>query len=301
MPDNNLFTTSHADTLTKIFVTQVSTFSESPETILGNINKFSINYGDIHIKRPIADPYQDAKIQVEWNVESRDTPKILQDLDLVSIGNSIYSKRIDYFGDPENVQLHVGNQGMVFNYAVEKMFVEGFSAGGIRVYGVADHPNATVGTVNRPEMAGAITSAGSWSGAENIIDDLIASEDALIAAKFYGRRALLAPLNLRPILTKPISYTSDSVRGWIKQEFGLPILYSPFVHEGAASSDFNCYLVDLDKINFLQTEVLMDAYYVNEKHRFYWDWETYGSVAFDPLNNGTEYLKGVVQLTGLYY
>ena len=225
MPDNNLFTTSYADTLTKVFVTQVSTFSESPSTILGNISKYTVDYGDTHIKVPVSDPYVDAKIQVKWNVERRDTPKIVVDLDLASIGNSIYADRIDYFGDPQNVQQHVGNQGLVFNYGVEKMFIEGFNAGGIRVYGVADHPNATAGTKNRPEMAGAVTSAGSWSGAENIEADLIGAEDELIADKFYGRHALLAPLNLRPILTKPIQYTDTPINKWVQQDFGLPILY----------------------------------------------------------------------------
>ena len=296
MPSNNAMDTSFADTLTKFFITEISTFSDAPDSILGNINKLSCSYGQLHITRPIADPYTDVKIQRKWEVERRDTPKIVQDLDLYSVGNGIEIPRVDYAGDPNNVQIHVANQGAVFRNGIEKLFVEGSSVAGSRIYGVADYPNATAGTINRPEMAYFDTTAGAWSGAANIRDDLIDATMGLQIKKFYGPYALLAPTIVKTMITEVIQYTATPTKQWINNTFGMPVLFSPFVHEGAAKTDFNCYLIDLSKAHLIMSPVQADAYYVNKDHAYMYDWEVYATVAFDPLYDGTEYLKGVAAL-----
>jgi len=66
-----------------------------------------------------------------------------------------------------------------------------------------------------------------------------------------------------------------------------------------ALAALNVYVIDTSKVHLGISQVMMDAYYVSKDHAYYWDWEVYCVPMFDPLYDGTEYLKGVASILSL--
>ncbi len=299
MPTNNDFDTSFAKTISQIMATELSTYSASPDTLLGNIDVLEFGYGKQHVTRPISDPYQDVQADRRFSAPEQEASKLMQDIDFVCLSKRLRIDRVDYAADPKNVANHIRDAMSIVKNGIEKYFIEGSSTR-VTMYGLEDFPNATAGTLNRPEMSGQAARTATWSTTANLRADIITKMDELIADKFYGPFALLAPSIVRPMIAEVIANTSVGVSEWIKSTIGIPIIFSPFVHEGATKADFNCYLVDLSKIHFGMSDLKVDAFYSNEKHAYFVDYEIYMAFLSDPLWEETaeEYIKGIARLDG---
>ena len=283
-------------TVAEIMRTQLSTYSASQDRLFGKVSIQPLNYGKTNIYRPVADPDQSVTISRTFQGSPTDqAEKLVQHLDLANISDRLSIPRVDFAGDAANAALHVAAHSSILMDGLEKLFIEGASTT-VLSYGVYDFPDGTSGTVNRPEIAYNDTTDGDWSTTSNIRSDLIKCITGLTLKKFYGPYLMLAPSACRPMFAEVLANTAVSTSTWIKNNFGLDIAYSPFVHEAATKDDFNIVIIDKSKVHMGMTNILMDSFYNEDKHAYTYDWEVYCSPLFDPLYDGTEYLKGVARM-----
>jgi len=287
--------TTWSTLVTAFIKEQLSTYSAAPDSILGNISTLPIPYGKRTTQRTIQDP--DTIVHVGREFSPHRSPKVTltQNLDLANISDSFVVPRAVMASDPEGTRIHVRDTGLVFRNGIEKLFIEGASVN-VVTRGLMDYPAGTAGTINRCEMAFNDTTEGTWNTTANIRTTFINCIQGLIAKRFYGPHLILAPSLVKPMLTEVIANTAVPINQWVKSSVGINVAYSPFVHESATKDDFNVYIIDTSKVHIGLSVVMMDAYYVPKDHAYYWDWEVYCVPMFDPLFDGTEYLKGVANI-----
>ena len=276
---------------------QLSTYSAPSDSILANISQIGVKYGAKTTQRTIQDP--DTIVHVSREFQPHRAPKVTepQNLDLANLSDSFVVPRADFANDPEGVRIHVRDTGNNFRNGIEKLLIEG-STINVVTRGIADVPGVTGGTINRPELQATATT-GDWNVTANMRADIIAAVTTLIAKRFYGPHLILAPTIVKPMLSEVLTNTAVPMEQWIKSGVGLNIAYSPFVHEAATKENFNVYIIDTSKVHLGISSIMMDAYYVSKDHAYYWDWEVYCVPMFDPLYDGTEYLKGVASILAL--
>ena len=284
--------TSWAALVTDFIQQQTSTFAPAPDSILNYIDIIPIKYGDQTIHRNVQDPDTIVKVGREFDPHRTNKVTWPQNLDLANISDSFVVPRALMAADPQGTNIHVRDMGKVFRNGIEKLFIEGATVNVI-TRGVADYPNATTGTINRPEVANFNSTAGDWATESYIRTDFILTTAAMITKRFYSNHLVIAPTLVKPMFSQVITNTDTSISQWFTSGIGLPIAYSPFVHEAATKDDFNIYIIDTSAVHLGLSVVMMDAYYVPKDHAYYWDWEVYAVPMFDPLFDGTEYLKGV--------
>lgn len=286
--------TDYAMTLADLMTTNISTYSVTQERLFPVVDKIPITYGRTNVVRPISDPNKQVAIAKVFQRQGKQTPKLVQHLDHACVSNDFSVPRVEFAGDPANVNNHARDQASILLDSIEKVFIEGES-GRVLIYGVYDFPDGTGGVVNRPEALDDTTD-GDWSTIANMISDFVKATTALGLKGFYGPYLGLAPIGIKPMFAAPIASTAVAVKNWITGSLGLPIAYSPFVHQGATKDDFNIILIDQSKIHMALSDLKVDSYYEQKDHAHYWDWEIYENIYFDPIYDGTEYIKGVVRL-----
>ena len=287
--------TSYATIVTEYLKTQVSTFSQPPDSILGRVSMIPIAYGHETIDRKVQDI--DTIVHGSKQFDPNRAPKVTlkQNVDCVNLSDGFFVTRQEMAVDPEGVRMHVQDTGSIFRNSVEKTLIEGISTIAI-ARGISDYPSATAGTVNRPEMAYNSTTAGDWSTTSNIRTDMINAIGGLVAKRFYGPYLVLAPSLVQIMLSEVIANTAQPISSWLGQTANISVAYSPFVHEAATKDDFNIYIIDQSKVHLGLSATQFDAWYEKKDHAYYYDWECYMAPLFDPLYDGTEYLKGVARL-----
>lgn len=303
----NDFNTSFAKTITQLMATELSSYSKSPDSLLGKIDVEDFIYGKQHISRPISDPYDDVTIDRRFAAPEQEAQKLMQDVDFACISKRLRIDNVDYNADPMNSANHVRDFMSIVKDGIEKFFIEGTSAK-LTNYGLEDYPNTTPGSINRPEMCGYVSAAAAdgWETPAHIRKQLIIATGSLIKKRFHGPHAILAPSIVRPMLTELISTgTPVSVNQWVSSTFGMPIIFSPFVHEGALDTDFNVYIVDLSKIHFGMSDLKVTAWYEQKDHAYLVDFEIFVSFLSDPLKyddkSTDEWYKGVYKLDAREY
>lgn len=274
---------------------QLSTYSAPDDSILRYINTIPVPYGKRTTQRTVQDP--DTIVHVGREFDPHRSPLVTetQNLDLANISDSFVVPRAMMASDPEGTRIHVRDTGTIFRNGIEKLFIEGATVN-VVTRGVADTPGATAGTINRMELAFDDTTEGTWNTTANIRTAFINCLSGLIIKRFYGPHLVLAPSLVKPMLSEVIANTAVPITQWVKSSAGLNVAYSPFVHEAATKDDFNVYIIDTSKVHIGLSVVMMDAYYVSKDHAYYWDWEVYCVPMFDPLYDGTEYLKGIARM-----
>jgi len=293
-------TTTWATIVTQFFKEQLSTFASSPESILGSVSTLPLEYGKSTGSRKIQDPDTIVAQGREFNPNRGMKVTEVQQLDFINLSDGLQIPRADFAADPEGARIHVQDTGTIFRNSIEKTFIAGASSRTL-CYGVEDYPSGTGGTINRPEMCYVNATSGDWATIANIRTDLIESIAGMIQKRFYGPKLMLVPSLVRPMFSQLIAQAGTSgpqasTANYIVNTLGLPIAYSPFVHEAATKDDFNIFIIDTSKVHLGISPAMFDAYYVNKDHAYYWDWEVYMTPLFDPLYDGTEYLKGVARL-----
>lgn len=287
--------TSFATIVTAFFKEQMSTFARSPNSILGSVSQLPIPQGKETIDRTLQDPETIVHGSKTWDGRRAKKVTLKQNVDAINLGDGLEIPRNEFNADPEGARIQVRDTGEIFNNAIEKTLMEGITTIAI-ARGISDFPNGTAGTINRPEIAYDNSTAGDWKTVANFRTDVIECIVGLTLKRFYGPKLMLAPDIVKPMLTELIANTAVPVGQWMKSTIGIPIAFSPFVHEAATKDDFNCYIIDTSKVHLGISSILFDAWYEQKDHAYYWDWEVTMAPLFDPLFDGTEYLKGVARL-----
>ena len=288
--------TSYATLVTEYLQQQVSTFSQPQNSIMGRIRVQPITYGKETIDRKVQDV--DTIVHGNKQFDPNRAPKVTlkQNVDCINLSDGFYITRQEMAVDPEGANIHIRDTGLIFRNSIEKTLVEGISTIAI-ARGLEDYPSATAGTVNRPEMGYYEAGGGTdWNTTSAIRADIIDCLVGLKAKRFYGPYLILAPDIVQPMLTEVISNTAIPTNQWLKTSAGIEVAFSPFVHEAATKDDFNVYVIDTSKVSLGLSPIQFDAWYEKKDHAYYYDWECYMAPLFDPLYDGSEYLKGVAKL-----
>lgn len=287
--------TTFATLVTAYFKEQLSTFSASPYSILGSVSTMGIPYGKETVDRVVQDPGTIVHGTKQWDGRRKLKVTLKQNVDAINLGDGLMISRQEFASDPEGSRIHVRDQGRNFRDSIEYTLIEGISTIAI-ARGIADFPDGTAGTINRPEIAYNDVTAGDWNTVANLRTDIIDSITGLQLKGFYGPYLLLAPVIVQTMITEVIANTAVPVSTWIANTIGLPAAFSPWVHKTATKDDFNCYIIDTSKVHIGLSDIMFDAFYEQKDHAYYWDWECYMAPLFDPLYDGTEYVKGVARL-----
>ena len=287
--------TTWATLITHFLQEQITDFSIAKNSILASFKVNPLQYGKQTMQRIINLIDTIAHISKEFDVPDKQTFEETQNLDFACISDRIVIPRLKMAANPQGAALHAKHQPIKIRNAIEKTFVNGASTRVI-IRGIDDEGSGT-GTINRPEYAAKIATVGAWTTTANIRTEFISAIIGMKNKKFWGPYALLAPDITIPMFSQLLTTTSvDPTARWIQSTFGLPIIYSPFVHEAATKDDFNCYIVDLSKISLGLSDLKIDAYYDNKSHTYFYDYEVYMVPMFDPLFDGTEWVKAVAVL-----
>ena len=298
MVTNNDMDTAFAKTISKVMGTNLSLYSSGGHAILENLSKINIPYGQRHITRPVADPWNAVVADRKFNAPDELLTKQVQDIDLVCISKRIMIDAVDYAGDTANVARQVSDALNIVKDGIEKYFIEG-SATRILSYGLKDAPTTGSTTINRPDTL-PYTHAADWKTATVMQAETSAALSLLIAAGFYGPYAMLAPTICKPLFANVQTSTNAPVSEWLNNALGLPVIYSPWVDSDAvAATAFDVYIIDLSKVHIGISDLKVDAFYSNKDHCYIWDFEVYMSALFDPLHDGTDYDKGVASILAI--
>ena len=184
--------TSFATIITDFFKVQLSTFAAAPNSILGSVSQLPIAKGKRTIDRIVQDPETIVHGTKTWDGRRAKKVTLKQNVDTINLGDGLEIPRDEFNADPEGARVHVRDTGTIFNNAVEKTLVEGVSSIAIS-RGIADFPNGTAGTLNRPEIAYDNSTAGDWKTVAHFRTDVIESIVGLTLKRFYGTHFMLSP------------------------------------------------------------------------------------------------------------
>jgi hypothetical protein len=290
---NDMFDTKWAQTLTKYFPTALSTFVAQPDSVAGHFDVVPIDYGNIKSSRPISDPDDTVNVDVGFNPTFASATKEVQSIDLPCVSKGLAIPKKDYRGDPRNAMNHVRDIGKIVKEGIDRLFLQGSSDPVMR--GVVDQPGGTTGTKNRPETCADVSTAGAWTTTNNMLSDLILMDYTLGDKDFLGSRLLMMPQFAKPMLKGVIDYTSTPAGSYVATIFGYELLFNKYVDPDGDKDSFDIYMLDKTRFHIGATPLEVEHWYDRDGKEYKWSWEMYMQALFDPLYDGTEWLKGVVK------
>ena len=160
-----------------------------------------------------------------------------------------------------------------------------------------DYPNATAGTVVRPEQCAPVTTAGAWTTPANMFEDFASMEATLIDKNFHNEKLLLAPSRVRPYLNTLLTSTTAPYSYWVQSVAGMPIIFSEWVDADATKDAFDIYMVDRNGFDLFTTPMSVRGFFDNNTEDFVWHWKTRAYLLAKPKHDGIEWLKGQVKCT----
>ena len=146
-------------------------------------------------------------------------------------------------------------------------------------------------------MIGAVTTAGAWTTPANMYEDFASLDAALVDKNFHGERVLLAPTRVRPYLNTVMTSTTTPYSYWISTIGGYPVIYSEWVDADASKDAYDIYMVDRNSFDLFSTPMTVRGFFDNNTEDFVWHWKTRAYLLARPLNDGTDWLKGIVKCT----
>lgn len=296
MSSNNRLDTNLALKITKILPTYLTNFVASPESsILSFMKGEDANFGDKTSLDGIRHPEEQVTISSEIEYNFKDARRYARRLDMPSITDALSVKEEDYAGDVVNAMGHVQDLGENFVEALNLFAFEGSLKP--LMYGLSDYPNATGGTRERAEQCAPVTASGKWDVPEKISSTLADMDMTLTSKKFYGRKIMLAHPLVKPMLRNILSYTATPVGEWMASTYGYPTIFSHHVDSDSTTSVSDVYMVDASKFSYTMTPVRIKSYFDNDTDDWRWKWQTRFVLRPKVLNDGTEWLKGVVKST----
>jgi len=293
--------------MTRINQSMLLAMSVSPDSLLRVLPREQAAYGENPWKRLIAHPDDKIGIGMEFK-RTGDKPRtITQRYDMACIYTSLEVSQFKFASNPSGANLNVAGKAKKFIEMLEQIVIEGSPSP--VVYGLGDQGAGSGSTtVERPDAPTAITTAGDWSTTGNIKTDFINADAALIAKGFTGKnKVALLPSIARPMLTDLIANTAIPISQWFSNMIGYPVVFSSMVRENdmsgnytAATKDaFTAYLIDLDHVLLVTSPLLASNHFSSDQKTYYWDWEIYATVAYNPLYDGTDWIKGVVAINDI--
>jgi hypothetical protein len=287
------FDTTIAQLITQVFTEHLSSYSKPQERLFSAISKKEIIGNNKVLNRPISIPDTIVSLEKDWEDRRKEANRESQTLAAYKLFKGFTIKDDDF--NAQNAAKHAEDSAEMMIDALETMFAVGTTEK-YNVYGVADYPNATAGTINRPEIAYNDTTAGDWATVANMRSDVIKCIAGLETKGFHGPFGMIAPTLVKPMVAEVMANTATSVGQWLNSTIGIPVFYSQYVDADATKDAFDAFVIDLKKCHLFMGAMNTKFFYSNEKHANMYDFEIRAVPAFDPIHDGTEWMKGVARL-----
>jgi len=251
------------------------------------------NFGDKTTVDGIRHPEEEVNVSSEIEYNFKYARKYARRMDMPSISDAILIEEEYYAGDLTNAMGHVKDLGANFIEGINLL-----AAGGSLkplMYGLEDYPSGTGGTRERPEQCAPVTAAGPWDVAANVPSTLAEMDLVLTNKKFYGQKLLLANPMIKPYLSQVFAYTATPMGSWLTSAYGYPVIFSPHIDPAGTVNATMLYMVDTSKFAYTMTPLRIKSYFDDSTDGWVWKWQTRFVLRPKPLNDGTEWLKGIVQ------
>ena len=282
--------------ITKILPTYLTNFVASPgQSILSFMKAEDANFGDKTSLDGIRHPEEQVTISSEIEYNFKDARRYARRMDMPSISDALSVKEEDYAGDVVNAMGHVQDIGENFIEAINLFAFEGSLKP--LMYGLSDYPSGTAGTRERAEQCAPVTAAGKWDVPEKISSTIADMDMTLTTKKFYGQKLLLAHPLIKPMLRNILTNTATPIGQWMTSAYGYPTIFSHHIDPDSTTSVSDVYMVDASKFGYTMTPIRIKSYFDNDTDDWRWKWQTRFVLRPKVLNDGTEWLKGVVKCT----
>ena len=285
--------TDWMDQFKSIMPTNFTNLQVYPGDPIGWLNKVNVPFGNKQAQRAIRNPDQNVQIGKEVTYIDKYADRRIQVVDMPAIWDSIRIEEEYYSGDVVNALGHVSDLFVNFSDAIANFVYTG-NAAEPTAYGLMDAGPAT-GLIDRPEECAAITTAGAWDVAGNMMEDLSLLEAGLIAKGFNGPKRLIAPPCVKPFLNHVLSATTYPAKSYIGQIAGYPITFTEHIDPNATGAAFALYMVDESAFDLFMTPLKVRGYFDNNTEDFVWHWKTRAYLLPRPLHDGVEWKKGSIQ------
>jgi len=241
----------------------------------------------------IRHPEEEITISSEIEYNYKYARKYARRMDMPSITDAILIDEEYYAGDVVNAMGHISDLGQNFIEGLNLFAMDGSLKP--LMYGLADYPSGTSGVRERPEMCAPVTPTGPWDVASNIPPTLADMEQTLTLKKFYGPKIIIAHPIIKPYLGLILTNTATPVGTWMQSAYGYPIIFSPWTDITTTDSSTFVYMVDVSKFSYTMTPIRIKTYFDNNTDDWVWKWQTRMVIRPSPLNDGNEWLKGIVR------
>jgi hypothetical protein len=285
------------DQFKTIMPTSFSNLQVYPDNPIAWMNIVNVPFGNKQAQRAIRMPDQDVQVAKEVKYLDKYAARQVQVADMPALFDSLRIEEEYYAGDTVNALGHVGDLFQNFNDALANFVYTGTDIEPIS-YGLMDAGGGT-GTISRPDQPTAITSAGEWDVQGNIFLDLAAMENGLVEKGFFGPKRLIAPPLLKPWLSAVLTSTATPYRTWLSSIAGYPITFTPIIDPNATTNALALFMVDESSFDLFMTPLKVRGFFDSNTEDFVWHWKTRAYLLARPLHDGTEWLKGAIQIAAL--
>lgn len=286
------------DQFKQILATNITTRNIYPGTPLWWCERRDIAFGQKQVQPQIRDP--DNRVTVSKDVEYEDkyAKRYVQVADLPSITSSLRIEEEYYAGDPVNALGHVGDDSAYYYDGLNQYFIAGVSTYPT-MYGLIDAGAGTGSTtVTRPDICPAVTTSGEWDTPTQLTESLAEMEITLEGKGFHGRKVIGTHPLVRPFLKAyPMANTATPLGSYIASGFGYQWDLCEWYDSDADRDAVDLYMIDADAFTIHQTPVMMRAFWDAKTEHYYWRWKTRGVILAKPMNDGTDWQKGIVKCT----
>lgn len=289
--------TDWQDQFKQIFTTSMTNLQLWPTSAIEWLNVVNMAFGKDQAQRGIRVPDQSTIVSKGIEYADKYAERQPQVADMPSITDSLRIKEEYYAGDTVNAIGHVGDIGKNFIEAIAHLALVGSAANPL-AYGLLDG-GATTGntTVARPDMCDDVSTAGAWTTPNNLYLTVAAMEAELIDKGFFGRKILATHPLAKGYLNMVMTSTTTPLRGWINMVAGYEINFHPLWDRDATKDAIDLYMIDTDMHDLFMTPIKARGFFDNNTEDFIWHWQTRLYLLSRPLNDGTDWNKGIVKCT----
>jgi len=281
---------------TKIFATTLTNLQLEPGSPIGWVGNKDVPFGSKVGGTYIRTPDQRIQISKDLIYRDKDATRVPAFVDMPVLSDSIRIPEEDYAADVANALGHVSDlfanfQDGIANYAYTGTAVSPLT------YGLLDAGAGTGSTTtNRPDKVTDVTTTGKWDVQNAMFEDIGTAESNLEGKGFHKSKRLIMPRLIKPMLSHVMTSTRTPYSTWFHEIAGYPITFTRLADPNAIITAFDVLMVQEDAFDLYSTPMKVRGYFDNNTEDFVWHWKTRAYLVSNPLNDGTDWLKGICKI-----
>jgi hypothetical protein len=281
------------DQFKTILPTELTTLVVGEGNPLWWCRRRDIAFGNKQAQPSVRQPDQQVRVSKDVEYDVKYAKRLVTALDMPSITDALDIEEEYYAGDPVNAAGHVSDLNESFMDGLANNIIVGTTQP--LMYGVID-AGAGTGTVARPDMPTAITTAGDVEAPNDFLVSLAAMEGSLNKYGFRGPKIIATHPIMKPFIKNLVlSYTSQTYRKHINQlEYSMD--YSPFYDLDATTDQCDVYMIDANAHTIFQTPLSFKAWFDESLELYRYRWKTRATWFSHPKKD-TYYMKGIIKCT----